>query len=294
MLTFCNIQYSIAITFIHVLSDMLRHGTLRLRPRYLASPLGAARHLASPLGRLLIHTRRPLATASTAGEERATASFYISNVFPVKLAYWDPRPAWAAIREQDLMDRLAEIGAEVSDHDFRIESWEIARKDGGVFMHFSYVPPKLDKQTVEEETEATATAPDIKVNPTSPGWLFLPALNAAAEKHGGFPSWLGQWWAARSFGNLPGHQKYPGREVIETEDGKGPQGVRWMAGGGRVWVVKGKQWTEDMNRFPSNRLRVEFDGADVSQEMLYTLFRVRSQGKAGSRMTLTIAVRSSG
>jgi hypothetical protein len=29
-----------------------------------------------------------------------------------------------------------------------------------------------------------------------------------------------------------------------------------------------------MNRFPSNRLRVEFDGPDVSQEMLYTLFRV--------------------
>lgn len=31
---------------------------------------------------------------------------------------------------------------------------------------------------------------------------------------------------------------------------------------------------QDMNRFPSNRLRVEFDGPDVSQEMLYTLFRV--------------------
>lgn len=31
---------------------------------------------------------------------------------------------------------------------------------------------------------------------------------------------------------------------------------------------------QDMNRFPSNRLRVEFDGPDVSQEMLYTLLRV--------------------
>jgi len=29
-----------------------------------------------------------------------------------------------------------------------------------------------------------------------------------------------------------------------------------------------------MDRFPLNRLRVEFDGPDVSQEMLYTLFRV--------------------
>lgn len=29
-----------------------------------------------------------------------------------------------------------------------------------------------------------------------------------------------------------------------------------------------------MNRPVANRLRVEFDGPDVSQEMLYTLFRV--------------------
>lgn len=29
-----------------------------------------------------------------------------------------------------------------------------------------------------------------------------------------------------------------------------------------------------MNRPTANKLRVEFDGPDVSQEMLYTLFRV--------------------
>lgn len=28
-----------------------------------------------------------------------------------------------------------------------------------------------------------------------------------------------------------------------------------------------------MNRFPSNRVRVEFEGPDVSQEVLYELFR---------------------
>lgn len=28
-----------------------------------------------------------------------------------------------------------------------------------------------------------------------------------------------------------------------------------------------------MNRFPSNRIRVEFEGPDVSQEVLYELFR---------------------
>ena len=35
-----------------------------------------------------------------------------------------------------------------------------------------------------------------------------------------------------------------------------------------------------MNRFPSYRLRVEFDGPDVSQEMLYTLFRVSDKVQA--------------
>ena len=210
---------------------------------------------------------RYLATASA--DDRATASFYISNVFPVKLAYWDPRPSWAFIREDSLMDRLREIGSEISGHGFRIESWEIARKDGGVFMHFSYIPP----QKVEQEEAVTATAPEVVVNPTSPGRLFLPQIYQSAERHGGFPNWLGQWWARRGLDTM-GHQKFPGRDVMETEEANKTQGLRWMAGGGRVWVVKGKQWTEDMNRFPSSRLRVEFDGPDVSQEMLYTLFRV--------------------
>jgi hypothetical protein len=31
---------------------------------------------------------------------------------------------------------------------------------------------------------------------------------------------------------------------------------------------------QDMSRPTANKLRVEFDGPDVSQEMLYTLFRV--------------------
>lgn len=48
---------------------------------------------------------------------------------------------------------------------------------------------------------------------------------------------------------------------------------------------------QDMNRFPSNRLRVEFDGPDVSQEMLYTLFRVRPRPGDGLMLT-PIAIRS--
>lgn len=198
------------------------------------------------------------------------------------------------------MERLKDIADEIKDHSFKVESWEIARKDGGVFMHFSYVPPKTP--TAEEEiteTATVATAPEVVINPNSPGKLFLPGFVEAAKKHGGFPSWLGQWWASRMGNGIQRgtHAAFPGREIIpasyevdNTEQGTdagiktpgeeisqregGIQGIKWMAGSGRVWVVKGKQWTEDMNRFPSNRLRVEFDGPDVSQEVMYTLFRV--------------------
>lgn len=167
-------------------------------------------------------------------------------------------------------------------------------------MHFSFIPPKPLGGKEEEIAEigTVATAPEVVINPNSPGKLFLPQFVEAAKRHGGFPSWLGQWWASRKFGipegMSPAHAAFPGREIIpvlheehtaeqgqkEVGAGKevkkegGIQGIKWMAGSGRVWVVKGKQWTEDMNRFPSNRLRVEFDGPDVSQEVIYTLFRV--------------------
>ncbi|KZV61714.1 hypothetical protein PENSPDRAFT_693157 [Peniophora sp. CONT] len=42
---------------------------------------------------------------------------------------------------------------------------------------------------------------------------------------------------------------------------------------GSIWLVRGKPWREDMNRFPSQRLRVAFDGADVSEESIYSAFR---------------------
>ncbi|KAK7202522.1 RNA12 protein-domain-containing protein [Myxozyma melibiosi] len=41
----------------------------------------------------------------------------------------------------------------------------------------------------------------------------------------------------------------------------------------RSFVVRGSPWIEDLHRFPSARVRVEFEGADVDQETLYLLFR---------------------
>ncbi|ORY30013.1 RNA12 protein-domain-containing protein [Naematelia encephala] len=237
-------------------------------------------------------------TTSTPPEsERKTGSFYISNVFPIRLAYWDPRPSWAVLREESLMERLHDIGSDITIHDFRVESWEIERKDGGVFCHFSYIPPAIeeDGESRELDLSGVQALPEVaKAKKDSPGRLFLPHLLESASRHGGFPSWLGQWWANRwagqgaAMGSTPGHTLYSSlghrvKAVGADEEGEGGTvvkgsgsgltGIQAAAGGGRVWVVKGRQWTEDMNRFPSNRLRVEFDGPDVSQEMLYLLFR---------------------
>ncbi|KDQ13211.1 hypothetical protein BOTBODRAFT_188730 [Botryobasidium botryosum FD-172 SS1] len=42
---------------------------------------------------------------------------------------------------------------------------------------------------------------------------------------------------------------------------------------GRLWLVKGKPWKEDLFRFPSPLIKVEFEGPDVHQEQLYEILR---------------------
>jgi hypothetical protein len=196
----------------------------------------------------LLRSCRPLSTNS----DRQTASFYISNVFPVRLAYWDPRPTWASLRTKSLMERLHDIASDLTGHGFRVESWEIARKDGGVFLHFSYIPPADD---VEPEKDLSAIATEvIAPSSLSPGRLFLPQLVESAKRRGGFPSWLGQWWASRwsGRGGVPGHKLYSaemstvgeGGEGTMVKGGGGTSGIQAEAGDGRVWVVKGRQWTE--------------------------------------------------
>ncbi|KAI9067059.1 hypothetical protein FKP32DRAFT_1664487 [Trametes sanguinea] len=42
---------------------------------------------------------------------------------------------------------------------------------------------------------------------------------------------------------------------------------------GEVWLVKGKPWREDLNRYASPMVKVAFDGPDVPEEALYGLLR---------------------
>ncbi|KAF3918964.1 hypothetical protein ABW20_dc0108200 [Dactylellina cionopaga] len=49
----------------------------------------------------------------------------------------------------------------------------------------------------------------------------------------------------------------------------------WFNPFGRLkcFLVEGRPWLEDLHRFPAARLKVEFEGPDVSSEHLYTTFR---------------------
>jgi hypothetical protein len=149
-------------------------------------------------------------------------------------------------------------------------------------LHFSYIPPVEssngkagdDAEGEEAGLGAISGLPEV-LDPklgASPGKLFLGVLKDSAEKNGGWPSWLGGWWARRweGRGGVPGHTLYsPGSEIgvvrnitrgggesekkhIKTGDlsesvvkgGIGIGGIQAAAGNGRVWVVRGRQWTE--------------------------------------------------
>ncbi|KAG6833499.1 hypothetical protein H0H87_006071 [Tephrocybe sp. NHM501043] len=43
---------------------------------------------------------------------------------------------------------------------------------------------------------------------------------------------------------------------------------------GKVWMVRGTPWREDMYRYASPIIKVAFDGPDVQEQTLYHLFRV--------------------
>ncbi|KAG8967252.1 mitochondrial escape protein 2 [Tulasnella sp. 419] len=47
----------------------------------------------------------------------------------------------------------------------------------------------------------------------------------------------------------------------------------YYLGQAHFWRVQGRPWNEDLNRFPSNIVKIEFEGPDVHQEILYDLLR---------------------
>jgi len=44
------------------------------------------------------------------------------------------------------------------------------------------------------------------------------------------------------------------------------------------FIVRGRPWIEDLHRYPSKRLKVEFEGPDLTQETLYSVSSQENEG----------------
>ena len=250
---------------------------LSLRLRYHAIQYTHARRLPpalrlqSNLPPAPVATDPPPPINATEERKRVPASLFISNVFPIQLGRLDPRPYWAMLVEERLMERLHDIAADITGNGFRVESWEIARKDGGVFLHFSYLPPPPSKSDEVSRVEAESSILNVNSLPeigtkgaSNPARLFIPQFTAAASAKGGMPSWLGDWHYARrvEFALSEGMVQYSqgvqgttlrsvgagtageGQGTAVMSTGSGLRGTQEATGNGRVWLVKGRQWTE--------------------------------------------------
>lgn len=58
-------------------------------------------------------------------------------------------------------------------------------------------------------------------------------------------------------------------------------------GTGRLWRVIGTPWQEDMKRYASRTLRVEFDGPDLRDQQLWDILRVKMTYTITSRHQFT-------
>ncbi|KJA27306.1 hypothetical protein HYPSUDRAFT_62986 [Hypholoma sublateritium FD-334 SS-4] len=168
---------------------------------------------------LRLLSRRTYATA--AASSTSEGWLYVNSVFPVQLGRWDFRHYIGILREEHLLSLLQTRLEQLSSvYDFKPLELEPQRKDGGVFVRFSYSP------------SLSETLPDGG-DPLS---TLQSALNEEASKHGVLPTWMG-------------------------------------VGSGKLWVVRGSPWKEDMNRFASPILKVAFEGPDIQEQVLYELCR---------------------
>lgn len=228
---------------------------------------------------------QPAPSSTAPNYVRKSGSFYISNVLPIRLGRFDPRHLVAALEEDALLERLEAIAQDVVEEEkhastrqssaapaqnssesnlitqrgsgFRVEGWEIARKDGGIFLNYSYRIP-----TDPGQANLADAVPPPK--------LLLAKLTAAAKRRGGFPSWLGNWWATATLSKAPDASSVSDRldatgrpiqplsvpegTTRHTEDVEDPSFYETRAerkrrlmlesGDGRLWNVKGRQWTE--------------------------------------------------
>ncbi|GAA93978.1 uncharacterized protein L969DRAFT_92918 [Mixia osmundae IAM 14324] len=205
--------------------------------------------LGSPRGRLA-----SLDTAAT-DSQRRYAYFYLDSLFPIRLGVWDVRYLVAEMLKDALLDRLRVAVPNDAKYSLRVENVLERSKDGGCFVNFSYIPPsRAIAQEQEEKAEAEQAAEAVKADSKK-------ADNVEETE-------------AKE--DVPDPSLVDIQDLIRAHFAKQTNLKPWyLFSPLRVFLVRGKPWLEDMNRFPNSVIRIEFEGtsSDIPQEQLWEMLR---------------------
>ncbi|GAA5941719.1 hypothetical protein JCM10213_008106 [Rhodosporidiobolus nylandii] len=168
-----------------------------------------------------------------------TSAFRVLQIFPIRVGVWDVRYLVSRLQQEDLLAHIRKLVPK--DYDVRVESVEPRAKDGGAFVRFSFKVPEKIWQEVEGEAAEGEVDDAVKQQ----------RLREVEDKIA---------------------------KIIEKEanDALIKSGWKpWFALGrpSRAFLVRGRPWMEDMNRFPSRELQVSLEGPELPQEQLYEVFR---------------------
>lgn len=176
----------------------------------------------------------------------------MDNVLPARYGRLDFRAWLLTGQAQNLPGRLEKTFSISAPHGFQVLNVEPSMKDGGAFVHFGFTPePGVSPATALNSIEKDVTT--------------------TIEKAGGIRTWLGL--------GLANIDRVKGKPWREASGFCKPE----------VTVTK-RLSSQDLNMFPSPLLKIEFEGPDVHQELLYDIIRVRNSPTTEQRIEANLSL----
>jgi hypothetical protein len=185
-----------------------------------------------------------------------SSSFFDANlsfrqIFPIRVGIWDVRYLLSRLQQADLLDQIRELVPKDAAYDVKVESVEPRAKDGGAFVRFSFkVPEKVwaavDGVSAEGETDEALKQSRLRE-------VEAKIAKIIEDEAVRFSSFCSSFVSILTSVYLQG-------AALEKSGWK-----PWFALGrpSKAFLVRGRPWMEDMNRFPSREIRVEYEGPAV-------------------------------